>query len=108
MLRQNRALRGQALGPFPRLLEAVTTDWAMLLFLSLADSDKDAPNENYARELMELFTLGDGYTERDVREAASPACSRCRWGSGSPRWTPTSTSTPTTTSRPSWRRGWPV
>jgi uncharacterized protein (DUF1800 family) len=42
----------------------------MQLFLSLADSYKDSPNENYARELMELFTLGSGYTERDVREAA--------------------------------------
>ena len=42
----------------------------MLLFLSLADSTKDEPNENYARELMELFTLGKGYTENDIREAA--------------------------------------
>jgi uncharacterized protein (DUF1800 family) len=42
----------------------------MLLFLSLANSDKEAPNENYARELMELFTLGRGYGERDVRQAA--------------------------------------
>ncbi len=42
----------------------------MQLFLSLADSDKDSPNENYARELMELFTLGTGYSEHDVREAA--------------------------------------
>ena len=42
----------------------------MLLFLSLADSDKEAPNENYARELMELFTLGRGYAERDIRQAA--------------------------------------
>lgn len=70
MLRQNRMLRGRALGPFPALLAAVTTDPAMQLFLSLADSDKAAPNENYARELMELFTLGRGYNEHDVREAA--------------------------------------
>ncbi len=41
-----------------------------MLFLSLADSDKDAPNENFARELMELFTLGKGYSEHDIREAA--------------------------------------
>ena len=61
-----------ALGPFPELLRAVTTDPAMQAFLSLVDSDKRDPNENYARELMELFTLGvtGGYTERDVREAA--------------------------------------
>ena len=50
----------------------MTTDPAMQAFLSLVDSDKRDPNENYARELMELFTLGvtGGYTERDVREAA--------------------------------------
>ena len=44
----------------------------MQLFLSLANSEKGAPNENFARELLELFTLGvnNGYTERDVREAA--------------------------------------
>jgi len=70
MLRQNKMFRGRGLGPFPALLKAVTTDPAMQLFLSLADSDKDAPNENYARELMELFTLGSGYTEQDIREAA--------------------------------------
>ena len=42
----------------------------MLLFLSLANSTKQEPNENYARELMELFTLGKGYTEKDIREAS--------------------------------------
>jgi uncharacterized protein (DUF1800 family) len=72
MLAQNHKLRQHALGPFPELLRAVTTDPAMQAFLSLVDSDKRDPNENYARELMELFTLGvtGGYTERDVREAA--------------------------------------
>ncbi|MBS1869563.1 MAG: DUF1800 domain-containing protein [Actinobacteria bacterium] len=70
MLAQNRMLRANALGSFRELLGAVTRDPAMQLFLSLADSTKDAPNENYARELMELFTLGSGYSERDVREAA--------------------------------------
>jgi uncharacterized protein (DUF1800 family) len=70
MLAQNRMLRRHALGRFPALLEDVTSDPAMLLFLSLANSDKEAPNENYARELMELFTLGRGYTERDIREAS--------------------------------------
>ena len=72
MLAQNRKLRSHALGTFPELLRAVTTDPAMQAFLSLVDSDKRDPNENYARELMELFTLGvtGGYTERDVREAA--------------------------------------
>ena len=70
MLRQNKMFRRRALGDFRALLTAVTKDPAMQLFLSLADSTKEAPNENYARELMELFTLGRGYTERDVREAA--------------------------------------
>jgi hypothetical protein len=70
MLRQNRMLRTYGMGSFPRLLAQVTRDPAMQLFLSLADSHKDSPNENYARELMELFTLAEGYTERDVREAS--------------------------------------
>jgi uncharacterized protein (DUF1800 family) len=70
MLRQNKMLRKHALGNFRTLIKAVTRDPAMQLFLSLAGSSKWAPNENYARELMELFTLGSGYTERDIREAA--------------------------------------
>jgi uncharacterized protein (DUF1800 family) len=70
MLAQNRTLRRYALGRFPELLREVTRDPAMLLHLSLAGSDPEAPNENYARELMELYTLGRGYTERDIREAS--------------------------------------
>jgi len=70
MLAQNQMLRRHALGSFPALLRSVTSDPAMLLFLSLADSDKEAPNENYARELMELFTLGRGYSEADIRHAS--------------------------------------
>jgi uncharacterized protein (DUF1800 family) len=80
MLRQNRMLRRCCLGDFDTLLAKVTTDPAMQLFLSLADSNKWAPNENYARELMELFTLGKGYTERDIREAARALTGwRARW-----------------------------
>ena len=80
MLRQNRTLRKHALGRFPKLLRAVTRDEAMQLFLSLPDSQKDAPNENFARELLELFTLGKGYTERDVRETARALTGfRARW-----------------------------
>ena len=67
---QNKMLRRDGLGSFRRLLTDVTKDPAMLLFLSLADSRKEEPNENYARELMELFTLGKGYSEKDIREAA--------------------------------------
>jgi uncharacterized protein (DUF1800 family) len=70
MLRQNRMLRQYGKGSFRRLLQQVTRDPAMQLFLSLADSNKESPNENYARELMELFTLGEGYTETDIREAS--------------------------------------
>ena len=83
MLAQNRLLRKHALGKFPALLEGVTRDPAMQLFLSLADSSKEAPNENYARELMELFTLGKGYTEKDIREAARALTGfRARWNDG--------------------------
>jgi uncharacterized protein (DUF1800 family) len=83
MLRQNRTFRSHALGSFRALAHAVTRDPAMQLFLSLADSSKDAPNENYARELMELFTLGSGYTERDVREAARALTGfSSRWSNG--------------------------
>ncbi len=72
MLRQNALFRRFSLGSFRFLLHSVTADPAMLLWLSGADNAKDAPNENYARELMELFTLGEGngYGETDVREQA--------------------------------------
>jgi uncharacterized protein (DUF1800 family) len=72
MLYQNETLRRFALGSFRDLLVRVTRDPAMLLWLSGSENSKDSPNENYARELMELFTLGAdrGYTERDVREQA--------------------------------------
>jgi uncharacterized protein (DUF1800 family) len=72
MLNQNKLFRSHALGSFEHLLLAVTKDPAMLLWLNGADNARWAPNENYARELMELFTLGArrGYSERDVREQA--------------------------------------
>jgi uncharacterized protein (DUF1800 family) len=70
MLAQNRQIRQLALGDFRSLLRAITVDPAMQRFLSLAGSNRRRPNENYARELMELFTLGSGYSEDDVREAA--------------------------------------
>jgi uncharacterized protein (DUF1800 family) len=72
MLAQYWTLRRGALGRFRDLARAITRDRAMQLWLSLANSEKGSPNENYARELFELFTLGvnNGYTERDVREAA--------------------------------------
>ena len=72
MLNQNEMMRRNALGNFHTLLLEVTTDPAMLLWLSGASNVKGAPNENYAREMMELFTLGAGrgYDQRDVHEQA--------------------------------------
>jgi uncharacterized protein (DUF1800 family) len=69
--RQNVLLREHALGHFGTLLHAVSKDPAMLIYLDNAGSRRQAPNENFAREVMELFTLGEGhYTERDIKEAA--------------------------------------
>jgi len=84
MLRQNQLFRRNGLSSFLVLLLEVTKDPAMLLWLSGVDNEKDAPNENYARELMELFTLGadrGAYTERDVREQARALTGwRNSWG----------------------------
>jgi len=71
MFRQNCLLRKHALGRFGPLLQAISRDGAMLLWLDSNSNVKGKPNENYARELMELFSLGVGnYTEKDIREAA--------------------------------------
>jgi uncharacterized protein (DUF1800 family) len=71
LFRQNALLRRHALGNFRALLHAVARDPAMLLYLDNAESRKQAPNENFAREMMELFTLGEGrYSEADLKEAA--------------------------------------
>jgi uncharacterized protein (DUF1800 family) len=71
MYRQNLLLRREALGNFATLLHAIAKDPAMLVYLDNARSRRGAPNENFAREVMELFTLGVGrYTEADVKEAA--------------------------------------
>jgi uncharacterized protein (DUF1800 family) len=71
MDRQNETLRTHALGSFAAMLEAIIADPAMLVWLDGGTSKKEKPNENFAREFLELFTLGTGhYTERDVREAA--------------------------------------
>src|SRR5438132_1520019 len=60
MLRQNDLFRAHALGPFEQLILAVTRDPAMLLWLNGSDNSKESPNENYGREMMELFSLGAG------------------------------------------------
>lgn len=71
MKQQNEILREHALGKFPDLLAAVSKDPAMLYWLDGQFNVKGKPNENFAREVMELFTLGVGnYTEKDVQEAA--------------------------------------
>jgi uncharacterized protein (DUF1800 family) len=72
MIDQNQLFRTHALGSFAQLLEDVTKDPAMLRWLNGDKNTVRSPNENYARELMELFTLGvnRGYTEDDVREQA--------------------------------------
>jgi uncharacterized protein (DUF1800 family) len=70
LIDQHNLLRDGALGAFPALLKAVMADPAMLIFLNLGNSAKEEPNENFPREMMELFALGTGYTEADVRAAS--------------------------------------
>jgi uncharacterized protein (DUF1800 family) len=71
MLVQYKLIAKHALGDFRELLHGMTFDPAMLVWLDAKESKKGKPNENYARELMELFSLGIGhYTEADIREAA--------------------------------------
>ena len=69
---QNQFLRDHAFDTYDNILLGITADPAMLFYLDLTKSTKQAPNENYARELMELFTLGLGhYTQLDVFEGAA-------------------------------------
>lgn len=71
MLEQNKLFRRLAFGNFETLLLAVSKDPAMIIYLDNQENQKGKPNENYAREVMELFSLGIGhYTERDIKEAA--------------------------------------
>ena len=71
MYRQNVLLRKHALGRFDELLHAVAKDPAMLIYLDSATNRRGPPNENFAREVMELFTLGEGqYSEEDIKQAA--------------------------------------
>jgi uncharacterized protein (DUF1800 family) len=69
---QNETLRRRALGSFRDLLLAITRDPAMMRWLDNGTNTREAPNENYARELLELHTMGadNGYTEADIKEAA--------------------------------------
>ena len=71
MLEQVELFQARGLGDFHALLVAVAKDPAMLAFLDAGINVKGSPNENFAREIMELFTMGPGnYTETDIREGA--------------------------------------
>ncbi len=75
MWNQHQLLRSQALGSFSKLLLGIVRDPAMLIYLDNINSSWQSPNENLARELFELFTLGEastggGYTEQDIKESA--------------------------------------
>jgi len=71
LLRELELFHAQGTGSFRDLMVAVAQDPAMLAFLDAGVNVKGAPNENFAREIMELFTMGVGnYTETDIREAA--------------------------------------
>jgi uncharacterized protein (DUF1800 family) len=71
MYRQNEIFRTLGAGSFQTLTEALSKDAAMLIWLDTETDYRDAPNENFARELMERFTMGIGtYSQRDVEESA--------------------------------------
>jgi uncharacterized protein (DUF1800 family) len=71
LLAQNRFFRANALGDYRDILKGISRDPAMMQYLDLRSNRKMAPNENYGRELLELFTMGIGnYTETDVKEIA--------------------------------------
>ncbi len=71
MYNQNRLFRQYALGDFAQLTHAIARDPAMLIYLDSVTNRKAHPNENFARELMELFCLGEGnYSEKDIQELA--------------------------------------
>lgn len=71
LYRQNALIRKNRLGNFKSFVKDITLDPSMLVYLGNVLNIKGRPNENYARELMELYTCGIGYyTEGDVKEAA--------------------------------------
>lgn len=71
LVRQNELFRRHAFGSFKELTSAIVVDPAMMFYLDTQNSRRGRPNENFAREVMELFTLGEGnYSEEDIRDAA--------------------------------------
>lgn len=71
MKNQSLLIRRQAMGNFSDLLKEISFDPLMLIYLDGINNKKGRPNENFARELLELFTIGEGnYTDQDVKEVA--------------------------------------
>ena len=71
ILKYNTTLRTHALGNFRDFVKAVSREASMIKYLNLNQNRKNSPNENFARELLELFTLGEGnYTEADIKECS--------------------------------------
>lgn len=85
MLQQNMTLRAHALGDFRAMLKAMLRDPALLVYLDNHTNHRSKPNENFARELLELFTLGEGhYSEADIKAAARAMTG---WGVRRPQFT---------------------
>ncbi|MEZ5271250.1 MAG: DUF1800 family protein [Ilumatobacteraceae bacterium] len=113
MVEQIRLFRRDGLGNFPALLRSITLDPAMLLYLDLHTSTGSQPNENYARELLELFALGVG-VHGSRREGGGHWRSPGGCCAGTARWTSRHCSTTTTRSSSSvpracttWTPCWP-
>ena len=71
MFNQNQIFRKNALGNFKTLLHEISKDPAMIIYLDNQQNRKEKPNENFAREVLELFTIGEGnYKEKDIKESA--------------------------------------
>ena len=89
MIQQNELLREHALGNFGTLLREVLKDPAMIRYLDNNSNRKGRPNENLAREVMELFSLGEGnYTEDDIKEAARALSGHTAGQDGKHRFVP--------------------
>lgn len=89
MINQNNFLRAHAFDTFDNLLLGITADPAMLFYLDLTKSTRKHPNENYARELMELFTVGvQNYTQQDVFAGAAALTGWHITGVSSSRYNP--------------------
>ena len=87
MLMQLQLFQREGLGDFRTLLLGAAQDPAMLAFLDAGINVKGAPNENFAREIMEMFTMGVGhYSETDIREAARACRESISWPARKFRW----------------------